>query len=121
MMRPRHTILVVDDDPAFRELFRTALRLEGFGVITASNGVEALRAVEQQPPSLVVLDINMPLLDGWSVLRELQAHPDTNATPVIVVTGTDVQRAAERAAAILKKPVIPEQMLPLIRRQLRAA
>ena len=120
-MRPRHTILVVDDDPAFRELYRMALRLEGFAVVTASNGLEALRAIEQRPPSLVVLDINMPILDGWSVLRELQAHAETNGTPVIVVTGTDVQRATERAAAIMKKPVMPDQVLPLIRRELHAA
>jgi CheY-like chemotaxis protein len=119
-MKPRHTVLVVDDDPDFRELFRMALRLEGFGVICASNGLEALRAIELQPPSLVVLDLNMPFLDGWAVLRELNAHSETNCTPVIVVTGTDVQQATERAVAILRKPVMPEQVLPLICRQLRA-
>jgi CheY-like chemotaxis protein len=89
--------------------------------MTASNGVEALRVLEQETPSLLVLDINMPFLDGWSVLRELQAHEATAATPVIVVTGTDVQWATERAAAILKKPVMPDQVLPFIRRELHAA
>ena len=117
-MRPRHTILVVDDDPAFCELYRMALRLEGFAVVTASNGIEALRSIEQQVPSLVVLDINMPYLDGWAVLRELEAHAGTRLTPVIIVTGTDVQRTAEGAAAVLKKPVLPDQVLPLIVRRL---
>jgi CheY-like chemotaxis protein len=121
MMRPRHSILIVDDDPSFRELYRMALRLEGFKVMTASNGVEALRVLEQETPSVVVLDINMPCLDGWSVLRELRAHPATRATPVIIVTGTDVHRATERAAAILNKPVMPDQVLPVIRRELYAA
>ena len=119
MTRPRHTILVVDDDPAFLELYRMTLRLEGFDVVTATNGVEALRVAELRPPSLVMLDLNMPYLDGWSVLRELNAHADTADTPVIVITGTDVQRAIQRASAILKKPVMPDQLLPMIRRQLR--
>ncbi len=117
-VRSRPGILIVDDDPEFRELYRTALRFEGFDVMTASDGVEALRAVECRVPALDILDINMPCLDGWSVLRELRAHPETNGVPVIVVTGEDLGRATERVAAILKKPVTPDQVLPVIERQL---
>jgi CheY-like chemotaxis protein len=114
----RHSILVVDDDPYFRDLYRTALRFEGFEVSTASDGLAALRSIEQERPSLVVLDVNMPCLDGWGVLRELAENEATRAIPVIVVTASDVEHATARAAAILAKPVAPEELLPVIRRQL---
>lgn len=117
----RHTILVVDDEPHLRELYQTALRLRGFNVTTASDGLAALSSIEQHRPSLVILDLSMPRVDGWSVLRELGAHDSTRSIPVIVVTGADVDTATLHAAAILQKPVFPEHMFPVIERQLRAA
>ena len=120
-VKSRHTVLIVDDDPQFRELYRTALRFCGFDVATASDGLAALHSIEQQRPSLVILDLNMPCVDGWSVLRELASHEETKAIPVIVVTGADVAKATFQATAILKKPVLPEQVLPVIERQLRVA
>jgi CheY-like chemotaxis protein len=120
-VRPHHTILVVDDDPHFRNLYQTVLRFRGFNVTTASDGLAALASIEQQRPSLVILDLNMPCVDGWSVLRELASHESTRCIPVIVVTGADVDRATLQAAAILTKPVLPEHLFPLIDRQLRAA
>lgn len=119
-LRQRHTILVVDDDPQFRELYRMALQFESFAVTTASDGIAALKVIEQDPPSLVILDVNMPCLDGWGVLRELATNPRTRAIPVIVVTAGDVLMATAQAAATLRKPVMPDDMLPLIYRQLRA-
>jgi two-component system, chemotaxis family, chemotaxis protein CheY len=117
----RHTILVVDDDPQFRELYQTALRFRGFNVTTASDGLAALNTIDQQRPSLVILDLNMPCVDGWGVLRELGSHESTRGIPVIVVTGADVDKATLQAAAILTKPVLPEHVFPLIERQLRVA
>ena len=115
----RYTILVVDDDPHFRELYQTALRFRGFDVTTASDGLAALNSIEQRRPSLVILDLNMPCVDGWSVLGELGAHDSTKAIPIIVVTGADVNRATLQAVAILRKPVLPEHVIPLIERELR--
>jgi twitching motility two-component system response regulator PilH len=112
---------VVDDDPTFRDLYRTALSFCGFDVIKASDGLQALQQIEQTTPSLIILDLNMPCVDGWSVLRELASHESTKAIPVIVVTGADVDKATLQAQAILHKPVMPEQMLPLIDRVLDAA
>ena len=117
----RHTILVVDDDPHFRELYHTALRIRGFNVTTASDGLAALESIAHDPPSLVILDLNMPRVDGWDVLRELRNNEATRAIPVIVVTGADVRRATLQATAILRKPVFPEQVVPLIERHLRVA
>ena len=120
-MKPRHTILVVDDDAHFRDLYSNALRWSGFNVTTASDGLAALNAIDQQRPSLVILDLNMPCIDGWSVLSELHAHDSTRCIPVIVVTGEDVRQATLQATSILHKPVTPDQVLPLIERHLDVA
>ena len=116
----RRRILVVDDEPLFRELYRTALRLEGFEVTTASNGVAALRSIEENPPSLVILDVNMPCLDGWGVLNELSRSGATKNIPVIVVTASDVVHATAQAVAILSKSPGLDELLPVIRQQLSA-
>src|SRR5436305_10916682 len=99
-MRDRRTILIVDDDPHFRELYTSALRFSGFNVATASDGFSALETIEQTTPSLIILDLNMPCVDGWAVLRELESNPTTCAIPVIVVTGADVNKATLQAKAI---------------------
>jgi CheY-like chemotaxis protein len=112
-------VLVVDDDPHFRQLYRTALQLRGLAVTTASDGLGALHSIQSQQPSIVILDLNMPCVDGWSVLRELASNDETKAIPVIVVTAADVRRAVGQAVAILRKPVLPDQVLPLIERHLR--
>lgn len=76
-------ILVVDDDPHIRELIRVFLEKEGFDVIEASDGVEALQLWETTPVDLVILDIMMPRLDGWSLCEELRNHSDV---PVLMLT-----------------------------------
>ncbi|MEW9698559.1 response regulator transcription factor [Paenibacillus sp. SI8] len=77
-------IMVVDDDPAIRELIRVYLTGEGLDVIQASNGQEALNILETTQADLVVLDIMMPLMDGWDLCRELRAHHSD--LPLLMVT-----------------------------------
>lgn len=117
----RDTVLVVDDDPHFRELYRTALQFRGLNVTTASDGLAALQSIQNEIPAIVILDLNMPCVDGWAVLRELGGNEETKAIPIIVVTAADVTRAVGQAVAILRKPVLPDQVLPLIERHLRRA
>jgi DNA-binding response OmpR family regulator len=119
-VRHQHTILIVDDDPSFLELYRGALRFHGFRVDTASDGWKALQAIENRRPSLVLLDLNLPRVDGHSVLRELTQNPAISGIPVIVVTGSDVNEATIQVDAILKKPVLPDDVLPVIERRLLA-
>jgi len=114
----QHRILVVDDDALVRELYRTALRFEGFEVATAPDGVAALRSIKGDPPSLVILDVNMPCLDGWGVLEELAREESTRNIPVIVVTASDVVHATAQAVSILSKPIAPDELVPVIRQQL---
>ncbi len=76
-------IMVVDDDPHIRELVRVFLRNEGFEVVEAENGVEALKKMESPGADLVILDIMMPQMDGWELCRQLREHYDT---PLLMLT-----------------------------------
>jgi len=80
---PRRRILVVDDEASIREVLTQYLQLEGFTVLQAADGVEALRSAEAQPPDLVVLDLMLPGMDGLEVCRRLRA---TSAVPILMLT-----------------------------------
>jgi CheY-like chemotaxis protein len=91
-------ILVVDDDAALRDVLSLTLLLEGYPVREAANGAEALRLIEEEHPSLVVLDMQMPVLDGWGLARELKARELD--PPILVMTaGHNAQRAAQEIGA----------------------
>lgn len=81
------TILIVEDDPALLSFYRSALIIEGFTVVTASDGIDALRRIETRIPDLIVLDLGLPHLSGHDLRREISAHPHTRHIPVVVVTG----------------------------------
>ena len=114
----RKRILIVDDDHSVLQLYRTALAFAGFMVDTADNGLVALQSIEAERPHLVVLDLDLPMVDGRSVLEELMANRTTSTIPVVVVTGTDCPRAIPRAAATLRKPCDPEALLTAIERHI---
>jgi two-component system, chemotaxis family, chemotaxis protein CheY len=98
-------ILVVDDDPAIRSTIADILDLEGYLVEEATNGAEALAAIERQTPSLVLLDMRMPVLDGWGFAQAL--HERGIALPIVVMTAAqDARRWANEigAAGHLAKP-----------------
>jgi DNA-binding response OmpR family regulator len=78
-------VLVVDDEPALRSLLKTNLSIEGFEAITARDGAEALQVIRDEAPDVVLLDVMMPVLDGWQVLEELSKEPN-RTTRVILVT-----------------------------------
>jgi CheY-like chemotaxis protein len=114
MSRQRPLILVADDDEPIRRLMRVALMSAGFDVETAADGVDALEAIERLRPDLVILDMVLPRLNGWGVLRRL-AGPD--APPVIAVSG-EYQPANALGTAIpcVRRYLIkPVQMLTLVR------
>ena len=91
-------ILVVDDDPSILTTVSEILDLEGYPVQTATNGAEALRAVERARPSLVLLDMRMPVLDGWGFARALQERG--LKLPILVMTAAqNARRWAEEIGA----------------------
>ncbi len=79
-------VLVVDDEPPTVQVIQLALEREGLEVATAANGEECLQAVESDPPDLVILDVIMPILDGFETLRLLREKPETKHLPVIMLT-----------------------------------
>ncbi|HXK42048.1 MAG TPA: response regulator [Anaerolineae bacterium] len=81
------TVLVVDDDRDTLTLLRTALRRQGLQVRTVTRGERALRMAQEQPPSLILLDLKLPGMDGYEVLQQLKRHPATANIPVVVMTG----------------------------------
>jgi DNA-binding response OmpR family regulator len=118
-MMSRKRILVVDDDRSIRQLYQTALMLAGFSVETASDGIGALRKIDEESPDLIVLDLHLPRIHGLSVLDELRANSQTWNIPVVIVTGADYKHA--EAPAILRKPCEPEALISVIEEHLGAA
>lgn len=83
------TVLVVDDDPTVRDMMRRLLAKEGFDVLTADGGKEGLRLAREYKPAVMTLDVLMPGVDGWSVLREAKSDPELASIPIIMVTIVD--------------------------------
>ncbi len=99
-------ILVVDDDPGIREVVSWALEDEGYSVQTARDGAEALVRVRDEPPDGIVLDLNMPVMDGWAFLRACRADPTCKDVPILLMSaGQSLAQGQEvGAAAFLTKP-----------------
>jgi DNA-binding response OmpR family regulator len=113
------TILVVDDEPAIVDLVRFTLEDADVRVVEASDGVEALDLARRIKPDLVLLDVQMPRLDGLEVCRQLRSEPDLARTPIIMLTaaGQEADRARGRGAGAdeyLSKPFSPLALLALV-------
>jgi len=117
-------ILVVDDDPALRDILSSSLADDGWRAATASNGEAALQALEHERPTAMVLDLMMPRVDGFEVLRTVRQRPSMRDLPVIVVTAKDLteedqSRLHESAQAVIVKQALRiEDLLQEIRAQL---
>lgn len=102
MANNKRRILLAEDDRFLRRAAEAALRRHGFTVLTASDGEEALRMVRDQAPDLILLDLIMPKLQGFEVLRTLKEDPQTSPIPVIVLSNlgqeSDVKGAVEAGA-----------------------
>jgi DNA-binding response OmpR family regulator len=101
-------ILVVDDDPAVRELLKEYLELKGYVVITASTGAEAVTAVQEQRPRLILLDILMPGMDGLAILQRIrQIDPTVGVIMLTAVGDEEIAKEALRQGAYdyITKPV----------------
>src|SRR6266478_4563526 len=117
-------ILVVDDDAANRELLQESLVAEGLEVVTAPDGRSSLEEFARLKPDLVLLDVNMPFLDGFEVCRRLKSNPETRLTPVVLVTGLTgredrVRGIKSGADGFLSKPVDQSELLARVRSLLK--
>ena len=106
----------MDDDATARELIARHLQDEGFSVVTAANGVEALKLARELRPTAITLDVMMPDLDGWTVLSALKGDPDLASIPVVMVTIVDEKQRglALGATGYLMKPIERAQLLALL-------
>ena len=103
-------ILIAEDNPTNRELFRELLEARGYTVVEACDGREALRMIEQAQPDILLLDIGMPVLDGFAVVRAIRENPRVAALPVLAVTAYAMQGDRERILSsgfdgYLSKPI----------------
>jgi CheY-like chemotaxis protein len=114
-------VLVVDDDDVIRQLITVNLELEGFDVVTAVDGQDALDKVKDAQPRVITLDVMMPRLDGWEAAARLRSDPETAHIKVILLSAraqeADLQRGERIGVdAYLTKPFDPDELIDLVRR-----
>jgi len=109
-------VLVVDDDEQLREFIRVNLEMDGYVVREAGSAAEGLAALEEQAPALVLLDVMMPQVDGFEMLRRMQEQHGLGSVPVIMFSGKVDEETADRAAregaqAFVGKPFDPQALI----------
>lgn len=112
------TVLVIDDDSGIRDSLAEVLEVEGFSVACASNGAEGLERLRARRPGLVVVDLLMPVMNGYQFISALRDDPATSQLPVVLMTGA-TPRAGHplpTADALLPKPFELDDLLALVRR-----
>lgn len=118
-------ILIVDDDPDTVEIVRTFLEDKGYRVTAAMDGKEALAEMEESKPSLILLDVMMPRMDGWEVARVVKDHPDMGDVRVVMLTARgefeDKQEGLRSGADdYIVKPIDLEDLAERVERNLQA-
>jgi two-component system, cell cycle response regulator DivK len=117
--RPR--VLLVDDYPDVREMYTEYLEFSGFEVVEAGNGIEALQKAVDASPDIILMDLSLPVMDGWEATRRLKADARTASIPVVALTGhalAGISEGAKKAGcdAFVTKPCLPEDLVREIRR-----
>ena len=114
-------VLIVDDDPKLREFIRVNLEHEGYEVREAGSAEEGLEALEESPPELILLDVMLPRIDGWEMLRRVQDRHGVGTIPVIMFSGKLDERSLAEATArgaeeVVGKPFDPQQLIESTKR-----
>jgi CheY-like chemotaxis protein len=112
-------ILIVDDFDDNRLLYATTIAEAGYPVLEATNGQEALERIGTTRPAMIIMDLSMPIIDGWEATRRIKANPATSDIVIIALTGhatnLGLQQARDAGAdAILTKPCLPQDLLGVI-------
>ena len=116
-------ILVVEDQEDNRQILRDLLGNAGYELIEAENGEEALAAVARQRPDLILMDIQLPVMDGYEATRQIRTNPGMKSVPIIAVTsyalaGDESKALAAGCDAYVSKPYSPRQLLAKVREHL---
>ena len=116
-------VLLVDDYSDAREMYTEYLEFMGYEVLQAQNGVEALERALDSSPDIILMDLSLPIMDGWEATRRLKADKRTQAIPVVALTGhalAGISEGAKEAGcdSFVTKPCLPEDLVKEIRRLL---
>ena len=117
-------ILVVEDREDNRQILRDLLGNTGYELVEALDGVQALAAVAKQRPNLILMDIQLPIMDGYEATRRIRSNPDNKSIPIIAITsyalsGDEGKALAAGCDAYVAKPYSPRQLLAKIREYLQ--
>ncbi|OGM19861.1 hypothetical protein A2686_01165 [Candidatus Woesebacteria bacterium RIFCSPHIGHO2_01_FULL_38_10] len=114
-------ILIVEDDPLMSRLYQKIFTFEGYAIDIATDGVEALDKVRKDKPTLILLDIMMPRMNGLEFLGKVKSDPDTKSIPVVILTNLAGQQDAERGITagavkyIVKSEYEPKQIANMVK------
>ena len=117
-MTPGQYILVVDDDDDFRETVAEVLKAAGYPVQEAENGERALEAIRDEQPGIVLLDLKMPVLDGWGVMERMRQDPRSAAVPILILSAYGFEWESELTGAqgYIPKSVGMEEIVERVRK-----
>ena len=120
-MSRRPLILIVEDEADLRQLYAHELAMSGFEVIQASNGEDAIATINLREPDVVLMDLSLPIVDGWEATRRLKADGRTAHIPVVALTAHDGSGELQRATSagcdwFVPKPCPPDALITEVRR-----
>jgi CheY-like chemotaxis protein len=127
MAEKKIKVAIVEDEPALQDIYKTKLEMEGYEVVTASDGVEGLNTIVHEMPDLVLLDVVIPLKDGFQVLEDMKANPQTTNIPAIILSNLGQSYEIKRGLALgakaflTKANLTPDQIHKEIQRVLSAS
>lgn len=119
----RRRVMIVDDYPDAREMYTEYLEFSGYEVVQARNGMEALQRAVETAPDIILMDLSLPVMDGWEATRRLKADERTADIPVVALTGhalAGISEGAKKAGcdAFVTKPCLPEDLVKEIQKVL---
>jgi two-component system, cell cycle response regulator DivK len=123
----KKTVLLVEDQPDNRIIYTTILEYAGFAVVEASNGEEGVRRAREHAPDLILMDLSMPVMDGWGAIRELKKDSELARIPVCalsahVLLGDDAEKARDAGfECYLTKPLEPREVLREVEKRIGPA
>jgi DNA-binding response OmpR family regulator len=118
--------LIIEDEPALLDIYSTKLRIDGFDVTTAPDGIEGFERAMDEKPAIILLDVIMPIKDGFEVLKDLKANPKTREIPVIILSNLGQEYEVKRGMALgaacflTKANLTPGKVVDEVRRVLAA-
>jgi two-component system alkaline phosphatase synthesis response regulator PhoP/two-component system response regulator VicR len=118
-------IMIIEDEDNLIELLKVNLMAEGFSVSVASNGIEGLKRTEDERPDAVILDVRLPLMDGWKVCQRLKENAKTKSIPIIILTAASQKSDAAEAKRVgcdlfLTKPFDPIELVKIVKQIITA-